>query len=124
MNKSIELHDENCIFCKIVAKNIPSTSVYEDENIYAFNDIHPWAPVHFLIIPKKHIASMAQITANDSALMGEIMTLVPKLALQAGCNQYPDGGFRIIVNTGREGGQEVDHLHIHVIGGTKLSTKN
>ena len=112
-------HDDNCIFCKIIAGKIPSRKVYEDEELFAFHDIQPAAPVHFMIIPKQHIASMAQLTPADSAVMGRIMTLAPKLALEQGCNPYPDGGFRVVVNTGTEGGQEVHHLHVHVMGGPR-----
>jgi histidine triad (HIT) family protein len=112
-------HDPDCLFCKIVAKQIPSRTVYEDDDFYAFHDIHPWAPVHFLIIPKRHIPSMAHVTEQDGALMGRMMALVPKLALQEGCNPYPQGGFRLVTNTGAEGGQEVQHLHFHVMGGPR-----
>lgn len=112
-------HDPNCIFCKIIRGEIPSRKVYEDEHIYAFDDINPWAPVHFLIVPKRHIASMAQLGPQDAALMGHIMTKAPELALSKGCNPYPAGGFRIVVNTGEEGGQEVHHLHVHVLGGPR-----
>ena len=112
-------HDPDCLFCKIVAKKIPSRAVYEDDEFYAFHDIHPWAPVHFLIIPKAHIESMAQITDDHAAMMGRMMALVPKLATQEGCNPYPDGGFRLLTNTGAEGGQEVAHLHFHVMGGAR-----
>jgi histidine triad (HIT) family protein len=111
--------DPSCIFCKIIAGKIPSKKVYEDEEIFAFHDINPWAPVHFLVVPKKHIASMAQLSAEDAGLMGRIMTLIPKLALEAGCNPYPEGGYRVVCNTGDEGGQEVHHLHIHIIGGPR-----
>jgi histidine triad (HIT) family protein len=93
--------------------------VYEDDDFYAFHDIHPWAPVHFLIIPKRHIPSMAHVVEEDGALMGRMMALVPKLALQEGCNPYPQGGFRLVTNTGAEGGQEVQHLHFHVMGGPR-----
>lgn len=109
----------DCIFCKIIAGEIPSRKVYEDEDIYAFHDIAPWAPVHFLMIPKRHIASMAQLETTDADLMGKIMTLAPKLALEQGCRPYPEGGFRVIVNTGDDGGQEVHHLHVHVMGGAR-----
>ncbi len=109
--------DSDCIFCKIVAGEIPSKKVYEDEEILAFHDINPWAPVHFLVIPKEHIQSMAQLEAQHAGLMGRIMTLIPRLAFEAGCNATPDGGFRIVCNNGDEGGQEVQHLHIHVMGG-------
>ncbi len=112
-------HDPNCLFCKIVAKRIPSRTVFEDDEFYAFHDIHPWAPVHFLIIPKRHIISMAHVGPDDAGLMGRLMALVPKLALQEGCNPYPQGGFRLVTNTGAEGGQEVQHLHFHVMGGPR-----
>ena len=109
----------DCIFCKIAAGQIPSRKVYEDEDLLAFHDIAPWAPVHLLVIPKRHIASMAQITPQDSALMGKIMTLAPQLALDNGCEPYPQGGYRIVINTGTRGGQEVHHLHVHIIGGPR-----
>ena len=112
-------HDPNCLFCKIVAGQIPSKKVYEDDELLAFHDIHPWAPVHFLMIPKAHIPSMAQVGPEHEALLGRIMVLAPRLALEQGCNPYPAGGFRIVVNTGAEGGQEVQHLHIHVMGGPR-----
>ncbi len=112
-------HDPNCIFCKIAQGQIPSKKVYEDEEIYAFHDINPWAPVHFLIIPKAHVPSMAQVTGEHAALLGRMMALVPQLAVQEGCNPYPQGGWRIVCNTGDEGGQEVHHLHFHVIGGAR-----
>ena len=119
MSLHTEEHDPNCLFCKIVARQIPSRAVYEDEEFYAFHDIHPWAPVHFLIIPKRHIASMAHIGPDDAPLMGRLMALVPRLAAQEGCNPYPEGGFRLLSNTGAEGGQEVLHLHFHVMGGPR-----
>ena len=111
--------DDHCIFCKIIAGKIPSRKVHEDEHVFAFHDINPWAPIHFLIIPKLHIPSMVQLTPEHAALMGHMMTLAPKLAAQEGCNPYPDGGFRIVVNSGAEGGQEVHHLHMHVMGGPR-----
>ena len=111
--------DPNCIFCKIVAGKIPSKKVYEDEEIFAFHDINPWAPVHFLIIPKAHIPSMAQVEPEHQALLGRILLLAPKLALEQGARPYPEGGFRIVTNTGTEGGQEVHHMHFHVMGGPR-----
>ncbi len=119
MSEHVPGHDANCIFCKIIAKQIPSKTVYEDDQVYAFHDIHPWAPVHFLLVPKAHIPSMAQIGAEHAALMGHMMALVPQLAAQEGCNPYPQGGFRLVTNTGAEGGQEVHHLHFHVMGGPR-----
>jgi len=112
-------HDPDCIFCRIVEGRIPSRKVYEDEELFAFHDIHPHAPVHFMIVPKAHIPSLAQAEAADAALLGRIMVLAPRLALEQGCNPYPDGGFRVVVNTGAEGGQEVHHLHVHVMGGKR-----
>lgn len=111
--------DANCIFCKIAAGKIPSKKVYEDEEIFAFHDIHPWAPVHFLLIPKAHIPSLAQAGPEHQALLGRMMALIPRLAQEQGCNPYPDGGFRVVCNSGKEGGQEVHHLHIHVMGGPR-----
>jgi histidine triad (HIT) family protein len=112
-------HDLNCIFCKIVAGKIPSKKLYEDEEFVAFHDINPWAPIHFLIIPKKHIVSLAHVTAEDAPLMGRMMALIPRLALDAGCEPYPEGGYRVVTNTGKNGGQEVHHLHLHVMGGPR-----
>jgi len=112
-------HDPDCLFCKIVAKKIPSRAVFEDADFYAFHDIAPWAPVHFLLIPKLHIASMAQITQTHAPWMGRMMALVPQLALQEGCKPYPEGGYRLVTNTGLEGGQEVHHLHFHIMGGPR-----
>ncbi len=111
--------DPTCIFCKIAEGKIPSRKVYEDDEILAFHDIQPWAPVHFLLIPKAHIPSMAQVGPEHQALLGRMLGLAPKLALQEGCRPYPEGGFRILANTGVEGGQEVHHLHIHVMGGPR-----
>jgi histidine triad (HIT) family protein len=113
------MRDPNCLFCKIIAGKIPSKKVFEDEHVYAFHDIAPWAPVHFLMVPKLHIPSMAQITLEHTALMGHLLALAPKLALEQGCNPYPEGGYRILTNTGSEGGQEVHHLHFHVMGGPR-----
>lgn len=111
--------DPNCVFCKIVEGAIPSRKVHEDDEILVFHDIHPWAPVHFLMVPKLHIASLAQVGPQHAPLLGRMMALVPKLALQEGCRPYPEGGYRLVINTGEDGGQEVHHLHIHVFGGPR-----
>jgi len=103
----------DCIFCKIVRGEIPSRKVYEDDDVLAFHDIHPLAPVHFMIIPKLHLASLADADMSHQALLGKMLALAPRLAREQGS---PDG-FRTIVNTGRVGAQEVYHLHMHVIGG-------
>lgn len=115
---------DSCLFCKIAAGIIPSRKVYEDDEIFVFHDINPWAPVHFLMIPKTHIASMAQVGSAHEALLGRMMVLAPKLAAEQGCNPYPDGGFRIVTNAGSEGGQEVHHLHFHVMGGPRPWLRN
>jgi histidine triad (HIT) family protein len=102
----------DCIFCKIIKGDIPSKKVYEDEDVIAFHDIHPIAPVHFLIVPKIHVESLVEATTEHQALLGKILLLAPKLAQEQGLS-----GFRTMINTGREGGQEVFHLHVHVFGG-------
>ncbi len=104
---------EDCLFCRIARGDIPSRKVYEDDDVLAFRDINPKAPVHFLIIPKKHITSLAEAEPEDAPLLGKMLSLTRTLALQEGCRN----GFRVIINTGRDGGQEVGHLHIHVLGG-------
>lgn len=111
--------DPDCIFCKLVSGKIPAKKVYEDEDIFAFHDINPWAPVHFLLIPKRHIPSMAQVGLEHVDVLGRMMALAPRLAQEQGCRPYPEGGFRMVCNTGGDGGQEVHHLHIHVIGGPR-----
>jgi histidine triad (HIT) family protein len=113
------MHDPDCLFCKIAQGQIPSRKVHEDDEFFAFHDIRPAAPIHFLIVPKDHVVSMAQVTDEHAPMLGRMLTLAPRLALQEGCNPYPDGGFRLVVNTGTEGGQEVHHLHLHVLGGPR-----
>lgn len=110
----------DCLFCKIIKKEIPSTIVYEDEEILAFRDIHPLAPVHVLVIPKKHIESLIHLRSEDEAIVGRIYSVINKIAKQEGIDQK---GFRVIVNCGEDGGQEVKHLHFHLIGGKKLGVK-
>jgi histidine triad (HIT) family protein len=102
-----------CIFCRIAAGQIPSTKVYEDDEILAFHDIHPVAPVHFLMIPKAHVASMADCGPEHAPVLGRMMAMAGRLAREQGATD----GFRTIVNTGRVGLQDVYHLHIHIIGG-------
>jgi histidine triad (HIT) family protein len=104
---------DNCIFCKIVRGELPCSKVYEDEAMLAFHDIHPVAPVHFLIVPKKHVDSMMHLADEDAAVMGRIMVTAARLARQEGC----DDGFRTIVNTGRIGRQDVMHVHVLIMGG-------
>jgi len=102
----------DCIFCKIVEGKIPSTKIYEDDDVIVFKDIHPIAPVHFLIVPKIHVESLASCDLAHQTLLGNMLLLTPKLAVEQGLK-----GFRTMINTGKEGGQEVFHLHIHVFGG-------
>jgi histidine triad (HIT) family protein len=110
---------EDCIFCKIAKKEIPSKIIYEDDDIIAFNDIKPITPVHILVIPKKHISSLFDLEASDELLIGKIYMVIKKLAKENGL----DNGFRVIVNCGEDGGQEVKHLHFHILGGKKLGVK-
>ena len=107
---------DDCIFCRIARGDIPSQKVYEDDEILAFKDIRPLAPVHVLVIPKRHIASLAELEAADAGLLGRIMVAAPKIAAEQGAAD----GFRTIINTGRDGGQEVYHLHLHLIGGRAM----
>lgn len=109
----------DCIFCKIVAGDIPCKKLYEDEEIIAFHDIHPIAPVHFMIVPKAHVASLADCQPEHQALLGKMLLLAPRLAAEQGLAQ----GFRTMINTGKGGGQEVFHLHVHVFGGATALPK-
>jgi histidine triad (HIT) family protein len=104
---------ENCIFCKIVKGAIPSRKVYEDDELFAFHDINPVAPVHFMIVPKQHIDSMTHLTDQHREVVGKLMVLAGKLAKEQGCRD----GFRAIINTGPIARQEVQHLHVHIMGG-------
>lgn len=110
---------EDCLFCKIIAGEIPSTKVYEDDYVYAFRDINPQAPVHVIIVPKQHICCAKCVTAENSSLVAKIFEAIPAIAKQEGL----DNGYRIINNCGEDGGQTVMHLHFHLLGGTKLGEK-
>ena len=107
------MSEAGCIFCRIVRGEIPAGKVYEDDEILAFKDIHPARPVHVLVIPKKHIESLAHVTEEDVPVLGRMLAVANRIATEQGS---PDG-FRIIINTGRIGHQEVPHLHIHIVGG-------
>ncbi len=109
----------DCIFCKIVAGEIPSTKVYEDDSILAFRDIKPEAPVHIIVIPKEHIESAAKINKDNSSVIAHIFETVPKIAASEGL----ENGFRVLTNVGDDGGQTVHHLHFHILGGMKLTVK-
>lgn len=109
------MQKEDCIFCKIARKEIPSKQVYEDEDVIAFKDINPAAPVHLLIIPKQHYDSLAAMGETEIPLLGKMLALAPVLAKEAGATN----GFRVVINTGHDGGQEVNHIHVHVLGGAR-----
>ena len=107
----------NCLFCKIIAGEIPSTRVYEDETVLAFRDISPQAPTHILVIPKAHISGVSAITAQNSALIAHIFEVIPAIANAEGLT----GGYRVVSNCGDHAGQTVHHLHFHILGGKQLS---
>ena len=106
----------DCIFCKIANGKIPTTKVYEDETVIAFNDLEPQAPVHILVIPKEHIASMAEITGENSAVVAHIFEVISQIAKEKGL----DDGFRVVSNCGESAGQSVKHLHFHLLGGREF----
>ena len=116
---------DNCLFCKIAAKQIPAAVVYEDDDLLAFKDINPAAPVHLLVIPKKHISTLTEAQPEDTALLGKMLALAPKLAEEHGVAVKSDGnggrsgGYKTLINSGPDGGQEVYHLHLHVYGGKR-----
>ena len=111
--------DENCLFCKIIAGEIPSQKVYEDEYIYAFRDINPQAPVHVLVCPKEHISCADALNADNSMYVAKAFEVIPKIAEAEGLTN----GYRVINNCGEDGGQTIMHLHFHLIGGVKLGEK-
>ena len=106
----------DCLFCKIARGEIPCRKVYEDDELLAFHDINPVAPVHFMMVPKQHLASLMEAGDVQSALLGRMLVLAPRLAREQGL----DNGFRVVINNGKGGGQEVFHLHIHIIGGGSI----
>jgi len=106
----------DCLFCKISAKQIPAKIVYEDPDVFAFEDIRPQAPTHLLICPRKHIASLEDATAEDEQMLGHLQTVAAKLARQKGLKE----GFRTVINTGQHAGQSVQHLHLHLLGGRSM----
>ena len=108
---------ENCLFCKIVAGDIPSTKVYEDELVLAFRDIAPQAPTHILVVPKVHIESMNGITEENAAVVAHIFTVIPRIASEEGLEK----GYRVVSNCGSDAGQTVFHLHFHILGGKQLA---
>ena len=110
---------ENCLFCKIVRGEIPSTKVYEDELVLAFRDIAPMAPTHILVIPKAHIASVNEVNAENAAIVAHIFTVIPRIAAA----EKLEGGYRVVSNCGADAGQTVHHLHFHILGGKQLNTE-
>lgn len=104
----------DCVFCKIINKDIPSDIIYEDEDVIAFNDLDPQAPIHFLVIPKKHIQSIAELNGSDYDLVGKIFKVIKKLAED---KELSEEGYRVVSNVGEKAGQSVPHLHFHVLGG-------
>lgn len=106
-----------CIFCKIIAGEIPSNKVYEDDLIYAFRDINPQAPTHILVIPKEHLASVNEVTAENSSVVAHIFEVIPVIAAREGLAN----GYRVVSNCGPDAGQTVNHLHFHILGGQELS---
>lgn len=111
---------EDCVFCKIIKGEIPSEKVYEDEEILAFKDIEPAAPIHILVIPKKHIATLLDVSKEDSYLIAKCYEVINKIAKDLGIEK---DGFRVIVNCGKDSGQEVMHIHFHMLAGRKLGAK-
>ena len=107
--------DPSCIFCRIVAGEIPCRKAYEDDDILVFHDIAPWAPVHVLVIPKEHVTTFYDVTEAQTPLLGRMLALAPRLMRELGVTN----GFRTLVNTGKDGMQEVQHLHVHVMGGPR-----
>ena len=111
------MRDDNCLFCKIVGGDIPSNKLYEDELCYAFYDIAPQAPTHFLVIPKDHIGSVAEVNGGNSAVVAHIFEVIPQIAAAEGLT----GGYRVVSNCGTDAGQTVPHLHFHILGGKALA---
>ncbi len=107
----------DCIFCKIIEKKIPSKKVYEDDRVFVFEDIHPQAPVHILIVPKKHIATILEAKAEDNELVGQMFQTASKIAVERGVAQR---GFRLVMNCNREAGQSVYHIHLHLLAGRAM----
>ena len=107
----------DCLFCKIIAGDIPSTKVYEDDLVYAFRDINPQAPTHILVIPKAHLASMNEVTAENSQVVAHIFSVIPQIAAA----EKLTNGYRVVSNCGADAGQTVHHLHFHILGGKELA---
>ena len=111
---------EDCIFCKIINREIPSQIVYEDDKVIAFNDVNPATPIHILVVPKKHIPTLLDVPEDDSELISYIYKIINKIAQEKG---FAEKGFRVIANCGEDSGQEVKHIHFHILAGKKLGDK-
>lgn len=126
LSEGAELFDEkgekmeDCLFCKMIKGEVPCNKVYEDEEILAFYDINPAAPIHILVIPKKHISSLAHLEKEDEAIVGKIYGVINQIAEE---NGFKQDGYRVIVNCGKNGGQEIMHLHFHILAGKELGEK-
>jgi len=107
----------DCIFCRIISGEIPSDILYQDEQVVAFRDINPKAPVHLLLVPREHIESVAELSEDEASIMGHLVAVANRLAREAGISEK---GYRLVVNSGPEGGQEVPHLHLHLLGGRQM----
>lgn len=112
--------EDNCIFCKIIKGEIPSSKIYEDEEVFAFKDINPAAPIHILVIPKKHIPSLAEMEDGDEKVISHIYKVIDIISEK---QEFKKNGYRVIVNCGRDGGQEVGHLHFHLLAGKQFGEK-
>ena len=110
----------DCVFCKIIKREIPSDIVYEDDRVIAFKDVNPAAPIHILVVPKKHIENLLQVSEEDGDIISYIYKIINKIAID---NNFAQNGFRVIANCGKDSGQEVMHIHFHVLGGKKLGDK-
>ncbi len=110
----------DCVFCKIIKREIPSDIVYEDDRVIAFKDVNPAAPIHILVVPKKHIENLLQVSEEDGDIISYIYKVINKIAID---NNFAQNGFRVIANCGKDSGQEVMHIHFHVLGGRKLGDK-
>lgn len=110
----------DCVFCKIIKREIPSDIVYEDDRVIAFKDVNPAAPIHILVVPKKHIENLLQVSEDDGDIISYIYKVINKIAID---NNFAQNGFRVIANCGKDSGQEVMHIHFHVLGGRKLGDK-
>src|SRR5690606_8776110 len=119
LKRALAVMSQDCLFCKITAGEIPSEEAFEDPDVDAFHDIKPAARGHILLVPKEDVIPMRQDDDGDGAWLGKMMVLANKIAHENGCRPGPEGGFRLVANSGVAGGQEIDHLHLHILGGAR-----